>query len=156
VPMATARLSTPVSSTKRFAGASDVPDDDVRRTIELGVCKVNVATELKIAFSDALADLSQALEVNFGAFGIEAVRGADGDGEAVHAGLAVAIGTAHGLYTKRPKIDFQRLAEIREVVAVPGFDRIREGDFQLGCDINFAHAQFNSAAHIIIRNIQPS
>lgn len=35
-------------------GASDVPDEDVRRTIELGVCKVNVATELKIAFSDAV------------------------------------------------------------------------------------------------------
>ena len=35
-------------------GASDVPDEFVRRTIELGVCKVNVATELKIAFSDAV------------------------------------------------------------------------------------------------------
>lgn len=33
--------------------------------------------------------------------------------------LAVAIGTAHGLYAKTPKIDFQRLAEIREVVDVP-------------------------------------
>jgi tagatose 1,6-diphosphate aldolase GatY/KbaY len=33
--------------------------------------------------------------------------------------LAVAIGTAHGLYTKTPKIDFQRLAEIRAVVDVP-------------------------------------
>lgn len=33
--------------------------------------------------------------------------------------LAVAIGTAHGLYAKRPKIDFQRLAEIRKVVDVP-------------------------------------
>ncbi|EMM0378254.1 tagatose-bisphosphate aldolase subunit KbaY [Pluralibacter gergoviae] len=33
--------------------------------------------------------------------------------------LAVAIGTAHGLYTKKPKIDFQRLGEIREVVNVP-------------------------------------
>ena len=33
--------------------------------------------------------------------------------------LAVAIGTAHGLYTKRPKIDFNRLAEIRKVVDVP-------------------------------------
>ena len=32
----------------------DVPDEDVRRTIALGVCKVNVATELKIAFSDAV------------------------------------------------------------------------------------------------------
>jgi len=35
-------------------GASDVPDEYVRRTIELGVCKVNVATELKIAFADAV------------------------------------------------------------------------------------------------------
>lgn len=33
--------------------------------------------------------------------------------------LAVAIGTAHGLYTQRPKIDFRRLAEIRKVVEVP-------------------------------------
>ncbi|WP_127959351.1 tagatose-bisphosphate aldolase subunit KbaY [Serratia microhaemolytica] len=35
-------------------GASDVPDDLVRRTIELGVCKVNIATELKIAFAAAV------------------------------------------------------------------------------------------------------
>ena len=35
-------------------GASGIPDRDVRRCIELGVCKVNVATELKIAFSDAM------------------------------------------------------------------------------------------------------
>jgi len=33
--------------------------------------------------------------------------------------LAVAIGTAHGLYSSRPKIDFQRLAKIRQVVKVP-------------------------------------
>ncbi|AKA39150.1 tagatose bisphosphate family class II aldolase [Yersinia ruckeri] len=35
-------------------GASGIPDEDVRRCIELGISKVNVATELKIAFSDAL------------------------------------------------------------------------------------------------------
>ncbi|MDO6524393.1 tagatose bisphosphate family class II aldolase [Motilimonas sp. 1_MG-2023] len=35
-------------------GASGVPDEVVRRCIDLGVCKVNVATELKIAFSDAV------------------------------------------------------------------------------------------------------
>lgn len=35
-------------------GASGVPDAAVRRCIELGVCKVNVATELKIAFADAV------------------------------------------------------------------------------------------------------
>lgn len=35
-------------------GASDIPDKDVRHCIELGICKVNIATELKIAFSDAV------------------------------------------------------------------------------------------------------
>ncbi|EGU30592.1 tagatose-bisphosphate aldolase [Vibrio ichthyoenteri ATCC 700023] len=35
-------------------GASGVPDEMVRRCIDLGVCKVNVATELKIAFADAV------------------------------------------------------------------------------------------------------
>lgn len=37
-------------------GASDVPDDYVRRAITLGVCKVNVATELKIAFAAAVKE----------------------------------------------------------------------------------------------------
>lgn len=35
-------------------GASGLPDADIQQAIRLGVCKVNVATELKIAFSDAL------------------------------------------------------------------------------------------------------
>ncbi|MCX9065274.1 tagatose bisphosphate family class II aldolase [Citrobacter portucalensis] len=35
-------------------GASGLPESDIRKAISLGVCKVNVATELKIAFSDAL------------------------------------------------------------------------------------------------------
>ncbi|MBT1827088.1 tagatose bisphosphate family class II aldolase [Enterobacter bugandensis] len=33
--------------------------------------------------------------------------------------LAVAIGTAHGLYTATPKLDFERLAEIRNQVDIP-------------------------------------
>ena len=33
--------------------------------------------------------------------------------------LAVAIGTAHGLYKSEPKLDFERLAEIRSKVSVP-------------------------------------
>lgn len=37
-------------------GASDVPDADVRRCIQLGITKVNVATELKIAFSNAVKE----------------------------------------------------------------------------------------------------
>lgn len=35
-------------------GASGIPGKDVKACIELGICKVNVATELKIAYSDAL------------------------------------------------------------------------------------------------------
>ncbi len=33
--------------------------------------------------------------------------------------LAVAIGTAHGLYKEEPKLDFERLKEIREIVKIP-------------------------------------
>lgn len=35
-------------------GASGLPADDVKHCIALGVCKVNVATELKIAFANAM------------------------------------------------------------------------------------------------------
>ena len=35
-------------------GASDVPDELVKRAISLGICKVNVATDLKIPFSNAV------------------------------------------------------------------------------------------------------
>ncbi|MDS0527645.1 tagatose bisphosphate family class II aldolase [Clostridium sp. SHJSY1] len=37
-------------------GASDVPDDLVKKAISLGICKVNVATDLKIPFSDAVKE----------------------------------------------------------------------------------------------------
>ncbi len=33
--------------------------------------------------------------------------------------LAVAIGTAHGVYKTEPKIDVERLSKVREVVAIP-------------------------------------
>ncbi|WP_240205806.1 tagatose-bisphosphate aldolase subunit GatY [Vibrio sp. CyArs1] len=35
-------------------GASGVPSDDVSRCVSMGICKVNVATELKIAYADTL------------------------------------------------------------------------------------------------------
>ncbi|TCS81949.1 tagatose bisphosphate family class II aldolase [Pectinatus cerevisiiphilus] len=37
-------------------GASDVPDEMVKQTIELGITKVNVATDLKIPFAAAVKD----------------------------------------------------------------------------------------------------
>ena len=33
--------------------------------------------------------------------------------------LAVAIGTAHGVYKEEPKLDFERLAEIKDIVDIP-------------------------------------
>lgn len=37
-------------------GASGVPGESVRRSIELGICKVNIATELKIPFANAVRE----------------------------------------------------------------------------------------------------
>ncbi|WAA13103.1 tagatose-bisphosphate aldolase subunit GatY [Fervidibacillus halotolerans] len=55
--------------------------------------------------------------------------------------LAVAIGTAHGLYKSEPKLDFERLTKIREKVSVPlvlhGASGVPKKDVQkcieLGC-----------------------
>jgi len=35
-------------------GASGIPETMIKEAIALGVCKVNIATELKIAFADAV------------------------------------------------------------------------------------------------------
>ncbi|MDF2565670.1 MAG: gatY [Massilibacillus sp.] len=37
-------------------GASDVPDELVQQAISLGICKVNIATDLKIPFSNAIKE----------------------------------------------------------------------------------------------------
>ena len=37
-------------------GASDVPDELIKKAISLGICKVNIATDLKIPFSNAVKD----------------------------------------------------------------------------------------------------
>lgn len=37
-------------------GSSGVPDEDVRRAIGLGVCKVNFATELRVAYTEAVRE----------------------------------------------------------------------------------------------------
>ncbi|MGI9277117.1 MAG: tagatose bisphosphate family class II aldolase [Endozoicomonas sp.] len=47
-----ARIRENVSIPLVLHGASGVPAADVRKCINLGICKVNVATELKIAFAD--------------------------------------------------------------------------------------------------------
>ena len=48
--------------------------------------------------------------------------------------LAVAFGTAHGVYLKKPVLDLQRLAQIRDAVPVPlvmhGGSGLEEADFK--------------------------
>lgn len=61
--------------------------------------------------------------------------------------LAVAIGTAHGFYKGKPKLDFERLAQLRDAVPIPlvlhGSSGVPDEDVQraisLGvCKVNFA------------------
>ena len=61
--------------------------------------------------------------------------------------LAVAIGTAHGFYKGTPKLDFERLSVIREVVSIPLVlhgasgvpdDAVRESIKRGICKVNFA------------------
>ena len=61
--------------------------------------------------------------------------------------LAVAIGTAHGLYKGTPKLDFDRLSAIRDVVSIPLVlhgasgvpdEAVREAIQRGICKVNFA------------------
>lgn len=61
--------------------------------------------------------------------------------------LAVAIGTAHGVYKGTPKLDVERLSEIREVVSIPLVlhgtsgvpdDSVRECIRRGICKVNYA------------------
>ena len=59
-------------------GSSGIPDEDVIKAISLGICKVNFATELRVAYSDAVkACVNQDPSVydpkKYGALGREAV-----------------------------------------------------------------------------------
>ncbi len=59
-------------------GTSGVPDEDVMKAISLGICKVNFATELRVAYSDAVkACIQQDPSVydpkKYGALGRDAV-----------------------------------------------------------------------------------
>lgn len=49
-----AELRDAVSVPLVLHGSSGVPDEDVRRAITLGVCKVNFATELRVAYTEGV------------------------------------------------------------------------------------------------------
>lgn len=52
VRLAQLRDATPVLLV--LHGASGVPDDDIRKAISMGICKVNFATELRVAYTQAV------------------------------------------------------------------------------------------------------
>ncbi|MCJ8342732.1 MAG: tagatose bisphosphate family class II aldolase [Cetobacterium sp.] len=61
--------------------------------------------------------------------------------------LAIAIGTAHGLYKVEPKLDYDRLKEIKKLVSIPlvlhgasgvPFDSVRETVKEGICKVNIA------------------
>ena len=54
-----ARLRDAVSIPLVLHGSSGVPDEDVQRAITLGVCKVNFATELRVAYTQAVRECLQ-------------------------------------------------------------------------------------------------
>lgn len=59
-------------------GSSGIPDEDIAKTISLGICKVNFATELRVAYSDAVKacineDSSVYDPKKYGAMGRDAV-----------------------------------------------------------------------------------
>lgn len=54
-----AELRDAVSVPLVLHGSSGVPDEDVRRAISLGVCKVNFATELRVAYTDGVRHVLQ-------------------------------------------------------------------------------------------------
>lgn len=75
--------------------------------------------------------------------------------------LAVSIGTAHGFYKGEPKLDFERLAEIRSVVGTPLvlhgasglLDEQVKKAISLGvCKVNFA-TELRAAATIAVREV---
>jgi tagatose 1,6-diphosphate aldolase GatY/KbaY len=51
------RIASKVSIPLVLHGGSGIPEDQVRKAVSLGMSKMNVATELRIVFSDAIKDV---------------------------------------------------------------------------------------------------
>lgn len=73
-----AEIRNKVSVPLVLHGSSGIPDEDVQKSITLGICKVNFATELRVAYTDAVKkciadDASVYDPKKYGAMGREAV-----------------------------------------------------------------------------------
>lgn len=70
--------------------------------------------------------------------------------------LAVAIGTAHGMYKGEPKLDLERLSQIREVVSVPlvlhGGSGIPDSKVQEAIEIGICKVNYATELRIAFTN----
>ena len=115
--------------------------DYVKRGLDLGFTSVmydgsELATEMNFANTSIAVSLAArygaSVEAEIGSMGARESGGAGGDSiytdpdaakkfaeETGIDALACAFGTAHGLYLKEPKLDFDRLSKIKGLVSVP-------------------------------------
>ena len=116
--------------------------DYVKRGLDIGFTSVmydgsNLPEEMNIANTSIAVELAAhtgaSVEAEVGSMGARE-SGAGGNVESIYTdaeaaknfvaetgidALACAFGTAHGIYLKEPKLDFDRLAEIKKLVDVP-------------------------------------
>lgn len=116
--------------------------DYIKRGLELGFTSVmfdgsELDAELNFAYTDIAVSMAYetgaSVEAEIGSMGARE-SGAGGTDESIYTdpdmakkfseetgidALACAFGTAHGLYLKQPKLDFDRLAKIKSLVKVP-------------------------------------
>lgn len=116
--------------------------DYVKRGLDIGFTSVmydgsNLPEEMNIANTSIAVELAAhtgaSVEAEVGSMGARE-SGAGGNDESIYTdpeaaknfvaetgidALACAFGTAHGIYLKEPKLDFDRLAEIKKLVDVP-------------------------------------
>ena len=114
----------------------------VKRGLDLGFTSVmydgsNLPEELNYANTSTIVDIAArygaSVEAEIGSMGARE-SGAGGAGSSIYTdpqaaenfvietgidALACAFGTAHGVYLKAPKLDFERLAEIKKLVDIP-------------------------------------
>jgi len=117
--------------------------DYVKRGLDLGFTSVmydgsELGREMNFANTSIAVSLAEqsgaSVEAEIGSMGARESGAAGGSDESIYTdpeeaklfventgidALACAFGTAHGLYLKEPKLDFDRLAKIKELVSVP-------------------------------------
>lgn len=117
--------------------------DYIKRGLEIGFTSVmfdgsELGNELNFAHTEiavALAyETGASVEAEIGSMGARESGAAGGSDESIYTdpdmakkfveetgidALACAFGTAHGLYLKQPKLDFDRLAKIKSMINVP-------------------------------------